>query len=163
MYLRGRKAGDCTHQKKNSINQKLSLRLLLRKIQLPHQREPFVIPAFRRGLPPPVAVMCCLPTTPQGVTSLPKATSLGEADITCPQGQISFGFTSSLDKFGKMVYHITVIVYNIFIYQSNTYPPYFSTKYRNYFVTASHTPYRGGIIYHLISHWSFYGNKHQSY
>ena len=26
-----------------------------------------------------------------GTTSLPKATSLGEADITCPRGQTSFG------------------------------------------------------------------------
>jgi len=26
-----------------------------------------------------------------GTTSLPKATSLGEADITCTQGQTSFG------------------------------------------------------------------------
>ena len=26
-----------------------------------------------------------------GTTSQPKATSLGEADITCPQGQTSFG------------------------------------------------------------------------
>jgi hypothetical protein len=26
-----------------------------------------------------------------GTTSLPKATSLGEADITCPGGQTSFG------------------------------------------------------------------------
>ena len=27
----------------------------------------------------------------EGTTSQPKATSLGEADITCPQGQTSFG------------------------------------------------------------------------
>ena len=27
----------------------------------------------------------------EGTTSLPKATSLGEADIICPQGQTSFG------------------------------------------------------------------------